>query len=546
VFYPTLIAMAAIYAAGLIGYRQYGPSLSGADLAYYALQLFGLQFNEFPGVPVPLALQVARLLAPIAFAGTVWTVFAFVRASLWWRRSTSWRFAIVVGDTAEARAVAAALRRASRRAVFEVPDGDVATLHAVGVRRARTVYALGEDPDDVAANVATALAVESALARWWRRRPRHGPRVFVHVTDPELALGLRARRLMADRAGEVHPRVEFFTMDDVAARAYIEREKFDTADARPEILVAGAGAFGCAIVVEFARRWSALPGRDEDRIKVTLVDENATWARSQLLDRWPLVARSCDIVAVDEADLGVALRAGATGRPYRAYVCYEDERTALRSALAAVPLWHGGKASLVLRLSRLSQHAKAFEVATLIDDLDGRLAVAQVADLAAPGVAEDEKWDIYWKLAPRVHTEYLKYAARATDEPWDNLSNDLQEANYSQARHLATKLKAIEATVAPRSVRNADIELTALTAEEVSVLAPLEHDRWVQERRSRGWRYNKVRNVRRKRHPDLVPWEKLTELSRDKDREAVRGIPQVYGAVLAELGLQIIRLGGIR
>jgi hypothetical protein len=41
----------------------------------------------------------------------------------------------------------------------------------------------------------------------------------------------------------------------------------------------------------------------------------------------------------------------------------------------------------------------------------------------------------------------------------------------------------------------------------------------------------------RKLHPDLVDWGYLSEESREKDRSAVRAIPEH----LAEAGLQIIR-----
>jgi hypothetical protein len=46
-----------------------------------------------------------------------------------------------------------------------------------------------------------------------------------------------------------------------------------------------------------------------------------------------------------------------------------------------------------------------------------------------------------------------------------------------------------------------------------------------------------VRDYDRKLHPDLVDWEYVPEASRDKDRSAVRAIPED----LAAAGLQIVR-----
>jgi hypothetical protein len=538
------LVLAVVFATGFVGYLQYRPPGSVPaenwwDLAYYTLQLYGLGFTGVDGVPVPWPLQVARVLAPITFAAAVVSVVALARVNLWWRRITRWGFALVVGDTPEARAVAEATQRRLRlfwgRSVFGVDRGDPAALRAAGLRRARTVYALGDDREDVAANVATALAAVSV-----RSRSRGaGPRIFVHVTDPDLAVGLRARRLMT----EIGQRVEFFTMDEMAARAHIESESLGP-DARPEILVAGAGAFGCAAIVAFARHWRRASGRAGERISVILVDEQASRARDELLDRWLVVAESCDITAVDTSSIDAALRSGVAGRPYRAYICYEDEHVALRSALTAAPLWHGGPASLVVRLSRISRHEEAFQDGRLLDHLDGRLVVANVAALAAPYVASEP--DVFDDLAQAIHARYLeshlargdRIGDRPALQPWEKLSAFYQESNRGQARDIPVKLRLVGATVAPRSARNPTF---ALTEAEVLSLAQREHERWVRERHTAHWRHGAVEDAHRRLHPDLVPWDQLPAESQEKNRDAVRALPQEYDDVLADFGLQIIR-----
>jgi hypothetical protein len=40
----------------------------------------------------------------------------------------------------------------------------------------------------------------------------------------------------------------------------------------------------------------------------------------------------------------------------------------------------------------------------------------------------------------------------------------------------------------------------------------------------------------------MVPWERLPEVSRDKDRAAVRGLLIAFDQVLADIGLQIVSL----
>lgn len=529
----VLLAVAAA-TAGYIGLWQYDPPESVtagtlADLAYRDLQLFVLEFEAVGGAPVPLALQAARFVAPaVTFVAAA---FAIVGASWWLRRTLRWGYAIVVGDTAEARSVADAKRARTRRAVFEIATGDIASLRAAGVRRARTVYACGDDRDDVAANVAAALAAVSA-------HPRRVPRVYSHVSDPELAVGLRARRLMT-APGQ---RVEFFSMDELAARAHVAGEDLPPAGGG-QVLVAGAGAFGRAIIVALARRWrdASAPGR----LTVILVDAQASRIRAQVLDRWEVVGQTCDLVAIDTEHLDEVLRSGRVGRLDRAYICYEDEHVALRTALAAVPLWHGGPRSLVVRLSRLARHAEAFRSDGLLDNLGGRLVVANVAALAAPEVVQDR--DIFAQLAEVAHARYLRNELaknRRLGETlalvrWEDLREDFRDNNYDQACHLAVKLRLVGATVAPRS---ADNPRFALTEDEIERLAPIEHERWMKNRLKHGWKYGQKRDDNRRIHPDLVPWEKLTPDSQLKDREAVRAIPEEFGEVLADFGLQIVRL----
>jgi hypothetical protein len=95
--------------------------------------------------------------------------------------------------------------------------------------------------------------------------------------------------------------------------------------------------------------------------------------------------------------------------------------------------------------------------------------------------------------------------------------------------------------VAPRSARNEPLVLTEVDAADVERLAPHEHERWMRDRRAHGWRYAPVRDNRKKLHPSMRPWAKLSDPDQDKDRDTIRSIPHVYADALADFGLQIIR-----
>ena len=49
-------------------------------------------------------------------------------------------------------------------------------------------------------------------------------------------------------------------------------------------------------------------------------------------------------------------------------------------------------------------------------------------------------------------------------------------------------------------------------------LSPREnHDNWMQMKTSQGWVYGDVKNLGKKTHPNLVPFDKLSEIEKRKD-----------------------------
>jgi hypothetical protein len=140
--------------------------------------------------------------------------------------------------------------------------------------------------------------------------------------------------------------------------------------------------------------------------------------------------------------------------------------------------------------------------------------------------------DLVERLARAIHANYL--AEFAPDGPsWDELDDDLKEANRAQARDIGAKLDRIGADV---SEDGSGAPAFTFSDAELDTLARAEHERWVAQRTDAGW-HRGDRNDTAKLHPSLVPWEELSELEQDKDRDAVRHIPEV----LAEVGLRVVR-----
>jgi hypothetical protein len=136
------------------------------------------------------------------------------------------------------------------------------------------------------------------------------------------------------------------------------------------------------------------------------------------------------------------------------------------------------------------------------------------------------------RLAQSIHGFY-----RANHNPespsWTELSEDLREANRAQARDIVGKL----ATIGARVEAGSSAERFSFTAVELERLAMAEHERWLSQRRHAGWRYAEARDDERRLHPMMQPWAMLSEEERDKDRTAVRHIPDV----IASVGLRVVR-----
>lgn len=144
-------------------------------------------------------------------------------------------------------------------------------------------------------------------------------------------------------------------------------------------------------------------------------------------------------------------------------------------------------------------------------------------------------------LGRAIHQAYRQQQADRLAEvdpamaDWDHLTRNLQESSCQQADHIAKKLARIGCSIG--TVAEVENPLEEFGAEEVEIMAEMEHGRWIAERLKDGWRYGPQRDVARKISPYLVPWCDLSDSVREWDRNSVRQIPEF----LAKVGLRVRR-----
>ncbi|MCK5267817.1 MAG: hypothetical protein KAR07_06605, partial [Spirochaetes bacterium] len=120
---------------------------------------------------------------------------------------------------------------------------------------------------------------------------------------------------------------------------------------------------------------------------------------------------------------------------------------------------------------------------------------------------------------------------------YDDLPDDIKSSSIDSAYHIATKLLSIGYAIKEEN-NEAEQILLYLSKSDIETMAKLEHERWAWEKRLSGWTYAPERNNKNKKHNCLVPYDELTELEKEKDRDQVK----LYPALLKAINYKIIPL----
>ena len=75
-------------------------------------------------------------------------------------------------------------------------------------------------------------------------------------------------------------------------------------------------------------------------------------------------------------------------------------------------------------------------------------------------------------------------------------------------------------TYQPKPIDTSCVEFSEDLLELTELLAAHAHDVWALQRISEGWSFGPERDDTGKRHPDLVPYENLSDSEKEYDRKA--------------------------
>lgn len=120
--------------------------------------------------------------------------------------------------------------------------------------------------------------------------------------------------------------------------------------------------------------------------------------------------------------------------------------------------------------------------------------------------------------------------------PYETLPEHEKEQNRGVVRDIPKKLALIGYIMLPDRSGEQQVAFR-LTDDELDYLAELEHERWMQVKWEDGWEYAEQTDKSKKKSKLLVPWSKLPDEEKEKDRDIIRAIP----IMLAKAGYRVAK-----
>ena len=566
-----LVALVAVgaFVLGFIGYSHvYAKSgflvpssgggashLGWADRLYYTVLLF--KFSTAVGPPYSSSLEIARWLAPLTTAYAGFRVIAEIFSDRWARFKSNHLFrghVVVCGLGLSGLRIASAEWNLPVVAIEKEPSSndieacrehglvllkgeatDPVVLGKAGLDRAKYVFVVcGDD----GTNAEVALLAQDLAGE------RHPPlECFVQVDD-ERACGLLEKASLADPTRR-STKFEFFNTYRSGPRALLNSHAsfLSDPDGGPtRLIVVGSSRLGSNLIAEAARRWS-LQSHSGEKLTCVVVDPNAAEQCEELRARFPDLAASCELVPCrsdpsdpDGPDLGLT-DIGTHPVQSVAFVCLDDDAAGLRATIRVRDAFPQ-RIPIVLCTTGHSDVARLLSLAGSGRPLNV-IGFGLLDQVCHPHVLLNGDREL---IAQAIHSEFVRNELLGgrdkndiSMQPWDLLPESLRESNRDQAADIGRKLDEAALDLVVTS-RWGPAEFT-FEKPDLEKLSREEHDRWMQTLTAEGWRVSSTKDVERKGHPLLVPWESLSEESKEKDRNAVRAIP----AMLASSGYAIVR-----
>ncbi len=537
---------------GLWGYYllDTGNAESLSDYIYHTLQLFTLGGSWQAATPIPWQHEIARFLAPFV------TVFALVFAVLNGlhnqirNRLASYCYkdhVVVCGVGTKGSIIIQSLLADGYQVIAIEINADnpniavcqergacviigsalnVDTLKKSGLTTAKAFFTVCDTP---AKNIEIelllrGLPIASELIR------------YIHTMDTTLSGRLEHYERLSDTKDADDLR--FFNIYENSARIMFNQhppevyaDLFDTV--RPHLVILGFADMGQHIALEAIGRCHYI---NRQCLKITIIDPQLSKYKNHFFRRYPQIEQVCDFDFIEDhfglhASTPLAERVlalCASDLPTSYIVCAEDSALGLSDALYLHELTQtivNSNAPIFVYMPTHSGLLKLLESNTGNPEIpDNLFAFGKLEDVLSARSLMSATLD---ELGKSLHEGYLEerrndrannFGTKPADVEWASLASKYKKANRQAGDHVATKLRALRAEISEGTSKD-DFEYDK---DQLDVLSEVEHRRWMASYYLDGWQYGEVRNDAARRHPDLVPWEQLSDGTKGYDREQIK------------------------
>lgn len=394
------------------------------------------------------------------------------------------------------------------------------TLLEAGVTKARNLICY-MDKEQVG------IEISSVLHEIYRKKkPNNELNYYLHLSNLRLIEVMeRADRFEEDRQLGIH--LHFFNHDKMISRSFFEMFVQNHAE---DILSLSEGkhlrliffGFGQLTTAMMVQAFRILHFSGGAKTEIVVIDKNTEYKKSLFREEYPFAEQIFTAQFVEYNGLySNVLREYVLNDdqtiPVLIFAFREDEEN-IRLALEVLNATPDETFRMYVRNSdgknvgaMLKSSSKDSRL-NFFGDLETFCQIEYIT-----GKKQDSR-------ARTIHENYLaKQQAMASTESasyktaWNDLSEDARDSNRAQADHIPYKLAEL-GLLNQKNVKN---KLRQLAPDEVERLAIAEHDRWSANRILNGWQFGDPRNDKLKLHPSLIPWEKLSESEKQKDRDTV-------------------------
>ena len=519
------------FALGFWGFSIYYPDATILDRGYLTIQLVLIESGNVPNPP--LILNIARFFLPILAAQT--SIIAFKNLFVNQTRQIRLRFsnnhAVVFGNGPLGEFVCKVFLEGERQVAYicSKPGYYPKTLEDAGIvlvsgdleesdlyqkanlANAACVFAFCEDDSQ---NIKIAISLKKLEMP---NRKKIMP-CILHVRNGVLGSKFIDHLLEIPHPGKIE--IDVVNISQLAARTFTERSNIKQAE---RMVFFGFDSFCEQILIETAieqdgdTNWSK---------EVVFAGDLAAKKIDQFLVRYPELRKHFNI---EELKKERSLNSGTGIKGQKAGDCLESTVILVREEDLDMTL------ESVLTISRdtvLCQYPiyiildKRSELEEFIFKDKSNIHFLGILDeVNRPDILLDIKTE---QMAKEFHHHYIANSQSDQDgikADWASLDEAIKESNRCLAQKIREYLNHFHYRIISR--QGFDLPVFSLSDQEIEYIASREHQRWLEEKESDGWRYGLEKNIAQKTNPFIKNWEDLSEEEKKFNYEFVRIIPEI-------------------